>query len=224
MIGGEDEQVVVAQELQPARDALVDAAQRPGEAVEVVAVTVDLIGLDQVGEHEAVVEPGDQLGRLVQGPRVGRARMLDVDAHSREQLAHLADRVHGDAVALELLQIAAHRWGQRVVPAAVGALEGAVRAGERPRDDPAHGVLAGHPLADPPADRIELLRTDDVHVRRDLEHRVLAGVDDEVTVGEVLGAEILDRRQAVVGPVADHAAAAGGADDLDHVGSGKPSG
>ena len=144
--------------------------------------------------------------------------MLDVDAHPREELPHLAHGMHRDAVALELLQIAAPRWGQRVVSPAVGALKGAVCPGEWPRDHAADGVLAGHLIADPPADGIQGVGGDDVDVGRDLKHRVLAGVDDEPAVGDVLGAEVLDRLQAVVRTVADHLPAAGGTDDLDHLG------
>ena len=216
MIGGEDEQVLVAQQLQPARHAVIDAAQGPGEALEVVAVAVDLVGLDQVGEHEPVVELGDQLRGRVQGALVGGAGVLDVDADPGEELTHLADRVHRHAVGLQLVQVAARGRHQRVVTPAVGALKRALGAGEWPRDHPADGVIAGHLTADAQADLIELLGSDDVDVRGDLEDRVLAGVDDEVPLGDMLGAELLDRLQAVVGPVADHPPAAGGAHDLDH--------
>ena len=138
MIGGQDEEVVVAQQRQPSRHPFVDATQRPGEAVEVVAVAVDLVGLDQVGEDEAAVEPGDELGGLVQGARVGRTRVLDVDAHPGEQLAHLAHSMDRDAVALLddyvesepfLVRIsAAKRLRDRVERDARGAREGRVTA------------------------------------------------------------------------------------------------
>ena len=38
----------------------------------------------------------------------------------------------------------------------------------------------------------------------DLEHRVLARVEDQLAAAQVLGAELLDRLDPVVGPVADH--------------------
>ncbi len=69
------------------------------EALDVVAVAVHLVGLDQIGEHQAAIQRADQLGRLRERLGVGGARMLDVDADAREQLADLADRVNLDPAA-----------------------------------------------------------------------------------------------------------------------------
>ena len=95
VVGGQDQQVIRPQQRQPARDARVDPSQRAGEALEVLAVAVDLIGLDQVREHE----PGSSSpisSVVARAPRVGRARMLDVDPDAGEQLPDLADRVDLD--------------------------------------------------------------------------------------------------------------------------------
>ena len=49
------------------------SAQRAGEALDVLAVAVDLVGLDEVGEHEPVVELAQQRGRRLDRARVRRA-------------------------------------------------------------------------------------------------------------------------------------------------------
>ena len=74
-------------------DGRVDLAQRAVEALDVLAVAVDLVGLDEVGEHEAAVELVHQRRRGVDRLRVGGALVLVVDADAGEHLADLADRV-----------------------------------------------------------------------------------------------------------------------------------
>jgi hypothetical protein len=183
----------------------------------VAAVPVDLIGLDQVGEHEAALQPVDQLGGRRQRRRVRRALVLVVDADAVEHLADLAHGVHRDALGLQLLHVRAARRRQREVAPAVRALERAGRAAERPGDHPPDGVLAGHDLARGEADRVQLGRGDLVHVSGDLQHRVGRRVDDQVAGGQMALAELLDHRGAAVGPVAQHAAPAGVVDLVDDV-------
>ncbi len=182
------------------------------EAGDVVAVAVDLIGLDQVREHEPALERAHQLGRLRQRSGVGRPRVLHVDPDPGEQLADLAHRVHLDPGRPELLQVAARRGREREVTPPVGTGEGARRAGERPRDHPSDRVLANQPAPDLRAHAVELGRADQIDVGGDLEHRVLARVDDQPTGLEVGGAEALDRLDPVTGCVAQDLAPAGGGD------------
>ena len=123
VVGGEHEQVVVAQQAQPLADRGVDLAQRAVEALDVVAVAVDLVGLHEVGEDEAGVELAQQLadGRdaaLVRGPRV-----VLVDAHAGEEVAHLAHGVDGHAGALQLVEVGAPRRRHGEVLAPLGAPE-----------------------------------------------------------------------------------------------------
>ena len=61
MVGGEHEQVVGTEDLKPRLHRAVDLLQRPVETRHVVAMAVDLIGLDQVREHQPALERGDQL-------------------------------------------------------------------------------------------------------------------------------------------------------------------
>jgi hypothetical protein len=78
-------------------------------------------------------------------------------------------------------------------------------------------VLAPHPGTDAAADLIQRLGRDDVDVGGDLQHRILAGVEDQRSAAHVLGAEGLDRLDPVVDPVADHPAPARRvADDRQH--------
>ena len=46
MVGGQHEQVFVGQHLDPAGDDLVDLLEGTGEALEVVSMAVDLVGVD----------------------------------------------------------------------------------------------------------------------------------------------------------------------------------
>ena len=46
VVGGEDQEVVGAQELEPLGDRVIDLDQGLVEALDVVAVAVDLVGLD----------------------------------------------------------------------------------------------------------------------------------------------------------------------------------
>ena len=105
------------------RECVVDRAQRRGETGNVLAVAVDLVGLDQVGEHEACLERRGQFVRGLQCRGVRRARVGDVDPDAREEVADLADAVNRYSGPLQRQQIAVSGRGQRPVPAPLGALE-----------------------------------------------------------------------------------------------------
>jgi hypothetical protein len=109
VVGGEDEEVARAQELQPARDACVDRLKRAGESDGIVTMAVDLVGLHEVREDEARVELLEEPRRRRNALRVRRRRVLAVDADAREQVADLPDGVDRHAVGLELLQVGAAR-------------------------------------------------------------------------------------------------------------------
>ena len=214
VVGGEHEQVALGIEpLEPGRDRGVDRAQRAVEALDVLAVAVDLVGLDEVREDEAAVELVDQGRGRVDRLRVGGALVLVVDADAGEHLPDLADGVGRDAVGLQLLQVGAPGRRQREVLAALRALERPGLAPERARDHAADGVLALHDLARDGAGGVELGGRALVDVRGDLQHRVGGRVDDQVAGLQVLLAEVVDHRGAAVGLVAEHAAA-GAVDQL----------
>jgi hypothetical protein len=100
VIGGQDEHIVPPEQAQPAGERRVDLTQRVVEALDIVPVSIDLVGLDQVGEDEAARQRLEQVRRLRDRASVRGARMLDVNADAREQLADLADRVDLDRIGL----------------------------------------------------------------------------------------------------------------------------
>src|SRR3954451_13804510 len=130
--------------VEPLGDRLVDLAERLGEPADVVAVAVDLVGLDEVREDQPGVELVQELRRRGEPLLVGRRRVLAVDADAGEQIADLAHAVHRHARVLHLDEIRAARRLEREV--AAGGRGGGVarRGGGRPRDHAPDGVLAGH--------------------------------------------------------------------------------
>jgi hypothetical protein len=70
-----------------------------------VAVAVELVGLDQVGEDQAAVQRAQELGRRRDALRVGLALVRLVDAVAGEQVEDLADRVDRDARVVELVEV-----------------------------------------------------------------------------------------------------------------------
>ena len=194
VVGGQDEQVVGPEQRRATRATRgVDLAQGAGEARDVVTVTVDLIGLDQVREHEpASAARGSARSVSASATCVGRARMLDVDPRRRRTAARpCRPCAPATPSLLELLEVAAAGRRDREVAPTVGALEapGAPangRAITRPT-----ACSGGSALADLRADRVQLLGLDGVDVRGDLQHRVLARVDDQRA-----GLEVLARRSA----------------------------
>ena len=60
VVGGHDQQIVGPQARQQLRQPCVEALQVPGVAGHVVAVSVERVEVDQVGEHQARVAAGDQ--------------------------------------------------------------------------------------------------------------------------------------------------------------------
>jgi len=93
MVGGQDQHVAGAGQLEPAHEAGVDLAQRAVEALDIVAMPVDLVGLDEIREHESMLERSQQVGHLCHRAGVTGAGVLNVDADATEQLPDLAHGV-----------------------------------------------------------------------------------------------------------------------------------
>ena len=140
---------------------------------------------------------------LASASRVGRAGVRVAEADAGEQRRRLADAVDRDAGVAQRVEVALRRRRERVVAAA--------RACARTR--PArrsNGRAITRPTASAPAARaqrrarrVELLGRHHRDVRGELHDRVLRGVEDRAAAGEVLLAVVVDRRDAVVGAVAD---------------------
>src|SRR3954447_26085813 len=122
VVGGEDQQVTRTEAVvEPLGDRLVDLAERLGEPADVVAVAVDLVGLDEVREDQPGVELVQELRRRGEPLLVGRRHVLAVDADAGEQVADLAHAVHRHARVLHLDEIRAARRLEREVAPAAGA-------------------------------------------------------------------------------------------------------
>ena len=204
MVGGHDQQVVLAHPADELRDARVDPLQRPREPLDVLAVPVALVGLDQVREREPrrhrLRQRGDRVERLlVAGPRQRLAHPAP-----GEQVGDLADSDDGQAGALDLLQVARPGRREREVTPPRGALERPGAAGERARDHAPDAIGPAHQLPRPLARLVQLRFGDHLYVPGELQHRVLRGVEDQSAGAHVLLAEVLDRRQPVVRAVTDH--------------------
>ena len=143
VVGRQHQQVVRAHRLEPARDGGVDLAQRGVEARRVLAVAEDLVGVDEVREHEPLRQLAEQsLGHL-DARRRCRARSASAaiprplntcptlptacTSHPRSASSSRYVRAGGSS--------AKSRRPRR-------ALERARLAAERPRDHPPDGVLA----------------------------------------------------------------------------------
>ena len=94
VVGGHDQQIVARPARQPARQRGVDRAQRAVEAVDVLAVAVDLVGLDQVGEHEPSSSSPISRSTLAIACALVGAGVRLAEADAREQVGDLADAVH----------------------------------------------------------------------------------------------------------------------------------
>ncbi len=146
---------------------------------------------------------------------VRRARVLAVDPDAGEQIADLADALHGHAGVVELQQVGARGRLERQVAPPGGTPEVARLALERPRDHAPDGVLAGHHRPRGAARLDELVLAQPVVVGGELEHRVGRRVEDHLARAQVVLAELLDDGDAV-GRAVGAEAQAGRALELGH--------
>ena len=187
------------------------------EVLGVVAVAPEHVGLDEVHEDEALVEPLHQLHRALDplDVRLGRERLVDVLAG--EDVVDLADAVDLLAARAQQREVVRPPRLERVVVPVRGPLVLARHAEERPRDHPPDGVLAGEDLARDAAGLVQLLERDRLLVRGDLEDRVGARVDDPLARFLVFLAELLDDLRPAGGHVADDAVAGAVHERVDHL-------
>src|ERR1700733_2955916 len=173
VICSDDEEIVVAHVREHLSHAGVDLTQCAVEAVRVLAVPIYLVGLDQVGEHEAVRQRPEQLVHFGERAGVGGAGVRDAHTDAGEQVVDLAHAVRLHARTLELLQVAARGWHEREVTPAIGALERPLDSRERPCDHAPDGVLAAHRGPGGGAHAIKLINRYALDVRGELQHGVL---------------------------------------------------
>jgi hypothetical protein len=109
-----------------------------------------------------------------------------------EDVADLADGEDRDGRGGQVVEHRRTRRRQAEVSALGTAHEAPRWPVERPRDHATDGVLAGQDPARDATPRVELFERHHVHVGRDLENGVTAGVDDRTRGREVFAAQVLD--------------------------------
>ncbi len=207
MVRGEEKDVVGAESGQQRRDPRVELLERAGVAVNVVAMAVLRVEIDEVREDERGVRAGRQLGRLRHAVGVRLAPDLLVDPDAVEDVGDLADADDLPARAPHAIEdgLAGRSHGEIATVRRSGE-PSLARPDERSRDDAADVVLSPHQLAGDGADPPELLDRDHVLVSGDLEDGIARGVDDRLSGAHVLLAEPVDDLGAGRGADREHLA------------------
>src|SRR3954452_7135943 len=106
----------------------------------------ETVRLDEVREHEALIELAQQSLRLLNPVDVRLRRMGLVDVAAREDVRDLADAVHLRSLVTHQRQVVRPARLQREVVPVRRAYVVAGLTGERPRDHAPDGVLPGQLL------------------------------------------------------------------------------
>ena len=195
----------------------VEVLQAAVEVHRVVAVTPEHVRLDEIHEHEPLVDVLEQLDRSVDAVDVRLRRKRVVDVAAREDVEDLPDAVHrAPRVAHRREVVRTARLQGEVVP--VGRAFVVPRlADERAGDHAPNRMPAREDLAGDAAAVVELLERDRLLVGGDLEDRVGGRVDDPLAGPLVLFSELLDDLRSRGGPVADDPAARLVHERVDHL-------
>ena len=208
VVGRQHEEVVGPQAMSH-RPTAASISVSARAATGVVAVAVELVGLDEVREHQPGVELVDQVPCRREGLRVRRAAVGDVDADPGEEVADLADGVDRDPGRLQRVEVRRARRPDREVLAPRGARE-------RP-GGPVNGRATTRPTACSPvmdlarggAGGQEVGLGEDVVVGGQLQHGVHGGVEDHLAGPQVVGAQLIEDGHAVGRAVAAEPQAGG---------------
>ena len=168
--------------------------ERAGVALDVVAVAVQHVEIDQIDEDQAAVARRPCASRVFSMPSalvlvlssVSRCRAPGRRRRSCRRWTPARRRFASASSSMPR----GRRHG--VVVAVGGARERAGRADERPRDHAPHFVRPAQDLARDLADAVQLGKRDHLFVRGDLEDAVGRGVDDGRARAHVLFAQFLD--------------------------------
>ena len=223
VVGGDDEQVVGTQLRQELAQPRVEALEVPRVALDVVAMPVDRVEVDEVGEDQSPLDARDRLLHRVHPLIVTRRVHRRPNAAAGEEILNLAHRVHRRARGRQPIEqrLAAGRTGEIVTIR--GALELSRRADERARDHPPDAHALDDELVGDAADAVLLLDRNHILVREDLEHAVGRGVDDRRAGAHVLGAEAVHDLRARPDQIANRATTDAPLELGDHLG-GEPAG
>lgn len=205
VVGGEQQHAVVAQPAEDLGNIGIERLKALREAVHVVSVAVQRVGIHEVHEHQAapvllheVQHAGD--AGVVSGGVVGLRKSAVV-----EDVLNLAHADHVHVAALEHVQHGVAEGVDGEIAAVAGAHIVSGAADERAGDHASHAVFVLQQTARDAADVIQLGHGHDVLVRGDLEHAVGGGVHDQLAGDIVLVAQLLNDLRAGRGTVANHA-------------------
>ena len=208
VIRGDDQQIVGLQHGQQPAQRYVKRGRRRRIAVDIPAVAVQHIKIDQIDKGQPVKIRFGQLQQTLLPLRVAPGGECLRDAAAGKDIVDLS---HADHVFSRLGQQIQHRFArrqQRKIVAARRAPEGlAGCALKRARDYTAHTVLAHQHFAGHAAVFIQLLYGNDGFVRGDLKYGIGRGVNDERAGAQMLFSVILQYLGAGVGAIAQHTAA-----------------
>ena len=168
----------------------------------ITAMAEDHIEVDEIDKGETREVLAEERSRLFHavGIVLVRAKAL-CEPFPCKDVGDLADADGGESRILQGVEHGRRRLKREVVPAC-RALVIRILADEGTRDDPADAVLALHNGTRLAARLVKLLTRHDALVRRELQHAVRRGVDDERTRLDVLAPVVMNDLRARIRLVA----------------------
>src|SRR3989304_894528 len=145
VVGGDDEQGLVADRVQDRAERGIDPLQLPGIALDIVPVAEDGVQIDAVRGDEPAVPAARRLRGAGQAVEIVVCVHRFSDPAFGKKVADLADGIDGDPALGERVQDGAPQRFQREVPPPVGPLEGAGLPNEPAGGDPAEGAVPPQP-------------------------------------------------------------------------------
>ena len=196
MVGGEDQNVVLANQLHQLRQTAIKQLQTRRVAGDIATVAPGGVKVDEVSEDDGLVARFLHLfdGRVEQRVQPGGFHFLSDAAVGVD----VGDFTHGHHVAVllvnQLLQHGRRRRFDRQIVTVAGTLEvtGFV-ADKRTGDDAANVIAAfGQLFTRDFAQLIQLVEAKGLFVTGDLEHRVSGGIEDRFPGFHMLFAELIE--------------------------------
>ena len=209
MVGGDHEQVALPERPQHGRQRGVKRLQRGGIALHVVAVAVEHVKIDQIGEDQ-LARPALQKALCGGNTRRVVFRMVDRrDAAVAEDVLDLADADHLVPRPVQRVQDRVVEGRERIIAPVFRAPVVARFTEERARNDAADQIVALQQFPRHFTDVVQLFQRNHPFVRGDLEHAVRRGVDDGFAGADMLVPQALDDLRAACYAVAERPAADG---------------
>ena len=171
MICGNNEQVILTKTLNNLRNALVKVRKRVGVSHRIVAVTVNHVGINKVGEAQTVKVFAGSLNSLLNSVCVAGGELKLGHATMSKDVINLANRKNIKAVLFKAIKHGWTRWLKREVMTARSALVWPLPL-KRTSNNASNTVLTLQNLARNAAILIEFLGTYHVLMSSNLENRI----------------------------------------------------